>query len=128
MRVKVNYLYTPLHPCFCGNRWVFSIYGQEVVDSVPYTTGSCKMMFLVSYLVYSVNYFTCVVMTYLFTVKIPCVFTNNKDQSKWRIKQINHSRQEFMAINNPWAQVVYLFYIYYSRKLLIQISFIQIFT
>ena len=69
-------------------------------------------MFLVSYLVYSVNYFTCLVMTYLFTVKIPCVFTNNnKDQSKWRIKQINHSRQEFMAINNPWAQMVYLLHI-----------------
>ena len=31
-----------------------------------------------------------------------CVLTNNnKDQSEWRIQQINHSRQEFMAINNP---------------------------
>ena len=36
---------------------------QEVVDSVPYTTGSCKMMFPISYLVYSVNYFTCLLIT-----------------------------------------------------------------
>ena len=59
-------LYTPLHPCFCGNRWVlFSIYSQEVVDSVefvPYTTGSCKM-FPISYLVYNVNYFICLLIT-----------------------------------------------------------------
>ena len=52
------------------------IYQQEVVDSVdsvPFTAESCKMMFPVSYLVYSINYFT-------------CVFANNKkDQSKWRI-------------------------------------------
>ena len=50
------------------------IYRQEVVDSVdsvPYTAGSCKMMFPISYLVYGINYFT-------------CVFTNNKkDQSKY---------------------------------------------
>ena len=41
------------------------------------------MMFPISYLVYSENYFT-------------CSFTNNsKDQSEWRI--IHHSRQGFIT-------------------------------
>ena len=58
--------YSPLHPCSCDNRWVlFPIYWQEVVDSVSYTTGSCKMMFTMSYFVYSVNYFACLLITYL---------------------------------------------------------------
>ena len=34
-----------------------------VVDSVVYNTGSCKMMFPVSYLVYSVNCVVCLLMT-----------------------------------------------------------------
>ena len=37
--------HSPLHPCFCGNRWVLlSIYWQEVLDSVLYLTESCKMV------------------------------------------------------------------------------------
>ena len=59
----------------------------DSVDSVSYIRGSCKWMFTISYLVYSVNY------SYMFTnnilclqYKLPCVFTNhNKDQSEWRI-------------------------------------------
>ena len=36
---------------------------QEVVDSVSYTTGSCKMIFTVSYFVYSINYLVCLART-----------------------------------------------------------------
>ena len=38
--------------------------------------------------------------------KLPSVFTNNnKDQSEWRICQINHSRRGIYGLNNPhlWA-------------------------
>ena len=63
------YIYTLLYPCFCGNRWVlYSIYGQEVVDSVDsgiYTPEVVKRMFPISYLVYSVNFLTCLLITYL---------------------------------------------------------------
>ena len=58
---------TPVHILhftgFSSNRWVlFSIY-MKVVDSVSYTTGSCKMMFPIS-----------------------CMFTNNnRAQLGWRI-------------------------------------------
>ena len=57
--VHVVWGFRSYHPCFCGNRWVLfsTYYIQEVVDSAPYTTGSCKMMFPISYLAYSVNYF-----------------------------------------------------------------------
>ena len=34
----------------------FSIYSQEVLDSVLYAIGSCKMIFALNYLVYSVDY------------------------------------------------------------------------
>ena len=34
----------------------FSIYSQEVLDSVLCTVESSKMMFLINYLVYSVDY------------------------------------------------------------------------
>ena len=47
----------PLHPCFYSNKWgVF--FWLEVV------TGSCKTIFPISYLVYSVKY-TCLLTTYL---------------------------------------------------------------
>ena len=48
-----------------------TVSGQDIfgcvdsVDSVPYTTGSCKMMFPISYLVYSVNYRAYLLITYL---------------------------------------------------------------
>ena len=82
-----------LHPCFCGNRWVlFSIYRQEVVDSVnsvPYTIGSCKMMFPINYLVYSVNYtyFTCLLITYLVYNENyhVCLLITIRDKSEMRI-------------------------------------------
>ena len=58
--------YSPLHSCFYGNRWVlFSIYWQEVVDSVSYTIGSCTIMFPVNDLDCSVNYVVCLLITYL---------------------------------------------------------------
>ena len=51
---------------------------QEVVDSVPYTTGSCKTMFPISYIVYYfANNIPCL------QWKVPCVFTNDKDQSEF---------------------------------------------
>ena len=65
-----------------------------IIGSISYTTRSCKAMFLVPCL----------------QCKLQCVLTNNsKDQSEWRMQQINHSGQGFMVINNPppWAQVVY---------------------
>ena len=34
----------------------FSVYSQEVLDSVLYTVESSKMMFPINYLVYSVDY------------------------------------------------------------------------
>ena len=37
----------------------------DSVDNVPYTTRSYKMMLPKSYLVYSVNYFTWLLITYL---------------------------------------------------------------
>ena len=58
---------------------IFSIFWQEVVDSVPYITGSCKMVF-------SISYIPCLQhkLLYMFTNniaclqwKLPCVFTNN---------------------------------------------------
>ena len=48
-----------LNPRPAGGYW------QEVVGSVSYTIGSCKMMFPVNYLVYSVNYIVCLLITYL---------------------------------------------------------------
>ena len=75
---------------FCGNRQVLFPYTDS--KFVPYSTGRC----------------------FLYSDKLPCVFTNtNKDQLQWRIQQINHGRQGFMAINKPCpgaaplAQVVY---------------------
>ena len=57
------HIYSPLHSCFHSNRWVlFSMYWQEVVDSVSYTTRSCKMMFLIS-AVYNVNYHVWLLLT-----------------------------------------------------------------
>ena len=54
-----------------------------MVDSVSYTTKSCKMVFPISFLVYSVNYHVCLLITT--TV----------------VSEDNYSRQGFMAINNP---------------------------
>ena len=73
------------------------IYWQEVVDSVLSTTGSCKIMFP------SVNYccvFTCNIPCLQW--KLSCVFTG-----PIRVENItvNHSRQRFIAINNPCPQV-----------------------
>ena len=54
------------------------MYGQEVIDSVSYTTaGSCKIMFPVSYLVYSVNYFTGLLIIYLAYSNNYLVYSNN---------------------------------------------------
>ena len=57
------------------------IYWQEFVDPVSYTTGigSCKMMFPISYLVYSVNYLVCLLIT-----------RTNHWQSQWRIHTTRH--------------------------------------
>lgn len=55
-------MYSPLQPCFYGNRWVLFHLLTEVVDSVSYTTGSCKMVTTL----FSVN---CFVHLLLFTVK-----------------------------------------------------------
>ena len=69
LSISPQYMYSPLHLCCHGNRWVlFFIYWQEVVDSVSYTTGSCKMMFPISYLVYSVNYHVYSVSYFVYSV------------------------------------------------------------
>ena len=59
------------------------------------------------YLVYNVNYFASFLNNTLFTVKtnLVCllitIWTNQTGEKK---NQINHSRQGFMAINNPGPQ------------------------
>ena len=91
MRDSVHYN-TPLPLCFCGNRWViFSIYHT-----------SCKMMFPISYLVYSVKYFTCLLITYLVHSENyhVCLLITTRTNQSGEYNRWTTEKQRIMTINN----------------------------
>ena len=80
------------------------MYWQEVVDSVSYTTESCKMVFSISYLVYNVNYFECLLIAYFVYSKkyhVCLLITTRTNQIGEFNRWTTASRQIYGQKQNP---------------------------
>ena len=75
------------YPCFCGIIFHILIGSCRSVDSGIYTPEVVKRMFPKSYLVYSVNFLTCLLITYLVYSENYHVYLliTTRDKSEWRI-------------------------------------------